>query len=322
MTISSINITDPLLKRIAAWMKERFPFANALLFFMLYLTSMMVARAHSATEIQLTWLDAIACLVTWSLFLLIRIFDEHKDYALDVMNHPERVLQRGIITLKHLKVMALCAIAVQISFAFILDGYQFSTVSFCWLLVFIYLLLMGVEFFCGAWLEQHLTLYAFSHMLIMPLIVFWLANLAVADISLTLPLLLMMSLAFISGFCFEITRKTRGPEEERATVDSYSKIFGTQGAAYLVIGLIVIMLINQIGLIFSLQLSYFPIYFTLFSLLAMLTLTSLLKFIKQPSLAAREKNETAVAINMLLGYLVIIVGICLEQGVYFGEMSL
>ena len=54
--------------------------------------------------------------------------------------------------------------------------------------------------------------------MVMPLIVWWLANMALPHTALSLPLAAMMSLAFISGFCFEITRKTKGPEEERDTI--------------------------------------------------------------------------------------------------------
>jgi 4-hydroxybenzoate polyprenyltransferase len=45
---------------------------------------------------------------------------------------------------------------------------------------------------------------------------------------------------FFVTFNWEISRKVRVPEDERAGVDSYSKIFGPFGAAYLVLGVRVI----------------------------------------------------------------------------------
>ena len=305
--------------RISAWMKERFPFANALLFFVLYLTSATVARSISDQSIQVSLLDLVMCLITWSFFLVVRIFDEHKDYELDVLNHPDRVLQSGQITLHHLKVLALIAIVFQGGFSVYLDGFTLGTVTLSWLLVFGYLCLMGAEFFCGEWLEKRLALYAFTHMLIMPLIIFWLANAAIQSTEfsqvLTPSVYVMMLLAFVSGFCFEIARKTRGPEEERDTVDSYSKIFGTKGSAYVVMALTTGMLVSQSVLLVSLEVAYFWLFFSLLILSYGFAVKQLLAFIKAPSLKAREKNEAVIAINMLLGYLIVIVAVLVTYGV-------
>ena len=304
--------------RISAWMKERFPFANALLFFVLYMACAAVAKSLANQPVPLSLLDLVMCLVTWSFFLVIRIFDEHKDYELDVLNHPDRVLQSGLITLGHLKALAGAAIFTQGAFSLYLDGFVFGPVTFSWLLVFGYLCLMGAEFFCGEWLEKRLALYAFTHMLIMPLIVFWLANAAVQshDIYqvLTPSVYVMMLLAFISGFCFEIARKTRGPEEERDTVDSYSKIFGTQGSAYVVMLLVSGMLVSQIALLLTLQVAYLPVFAAIMVLAYGFALKHLIQFVKAPSLQAREKNEAAIAINMLLGYVLVVISVLVTQG--------
>ena len=122
MTAQSINLNDPLAKRILAWMDERFPFANALLFFILYLTSAAVARSALNENINISLFDAINCLITWGLFLVIRVFDEHKDYDEDVLNHPQRILQSGLITLTHLKVLASISIAAQLAFSIHIDN--------------------------------------------------------------------------------------------------------------------------------------------------------------------------------------------------------
>lgn len=325
MTTQSITVNDPLSKRILAWMDERFPFANALLFFILYLTSAAVARASfdpgtSLNQgISISLIDLVNCVITWGLFLVIRVFDEHKDYEEDVLNHPQRVLQSGLITLKHLKVLAAISIVAQIVFSLHVDNYTLGSATLSWLIMFIYLCLMGAEFFCGEWLEKRLTLYAFSHMLIMPLIVFWLANLAAPndDIRnvLTPSLYAMMLLAFVSGFCFEIARKTRGPEEERDTVDSYSKIFGTQGSAYVVMGLVSGMLISQILLLTLLGTDVVWAYTIALVATYVLAIKQIFSFVRAPSLKGREKNEAAIAINMLVGYLVIIIAVLVNNGI-------
>ncbi|MCA6063364.1 UbiA family prenyltransferase [Thalassolituus marinus] len=301
-----------LVKRILAWMDERFPVANALLFFILYLVTASVARAD---DWYLGWLDVAACVVTWSLFLVIRIFDEHKDYELDVLNHPQRVLQSGQITLRHLKILGALAVTLQVAFSFYLG----LPVLWVWLLMFVYLCLMGAEFFCGAWLEKRLLIYALSHMAIMPLIVIWLACMAQPGQSLAAftsgAMLSMMALSFVSGFCFEITRKTRGPEEERETVDSYTKILGVSGAARLVQALITLMLICQWSLLYFLPVVAGWVYALLLAIPALFALKSVQKFLQQPSLEARESNEKAVALAMLSGYLLLIIAMAISSAV-------
>lgn len=316
MTEATVSHDDALARRIKAWMDERFPMANALLFFILYLATAAVARAAIGGEAEFFWYDIIGCLATWSLFLVIRIFDEHKDYAIDVINHPQRVLQSGRITLNHLKALAIFSVIAQVIWSWLAAG---EAGLIIWAIMFVYLCLMGAEFFCGRWLEKQLLLYALSHMAIMPLIVAWLAVIAVPQANLfdgSAPTLIAMAcLAFVSGFCFEITRKTRGPEEERDTVDSYTRILGVKGASLLVIALVSAMVVNQVVLLWLAGVSWLVVYGVLLALVWVLAVKSMLSFMKAPTEAGREKNEKAVALTMLLGYLLVIIALLVTGGV-------
>ncbi len=123
-----------------------------------------------------------------------------------------------------------------------------------------------------------------------------------------------MLLAFVSGFAFEITRKTRGPEEERETVDSYSKIFGAKGAARIVIVLVIVMVAIQAYLVYAVGgLSYWPALLVLGGVLSA-ALKSLFAFIAEPSLAGREKNELTMALATLVGYLVLVISLYVSRG--------
>ncbi|OHC29546.1 MAG: prenyltransferase [Pseudomonadales bacterium RIFCSPLOWO2_12_59_9] len=309
----ALTNASPFSSRFLAWLKERFPFANALLFFILYLATAAVARAGQTGSIDLSLQDLLSCLVTWSFFLLLRVLDEHKDYQLDCQNHPQRVLQSGLINLGHLKLAGLLAVAGQLLWSLWLDR-GIGQVTLAWVALLVWTGLMAKEFFIPEWLTRHLTWYAVSHMLVMPLIVWWLANLAVPGCSLTPQLQVMMALAFVSGFCFEITRKTKGPEEERDSIESYSRIFGTRGSALLVLLLVSAMTLNQLWLI-QLLLGQLPIW-ALLVLLAFyaLSVRQLLSFIRAPSAALRGKNEACVALTMLAGYAVLIAVVVIEHG--------
>jgi len=315
MHATSLTLDSPFSGRFLAWMKERFPFANALLFFILYLTTATVVRAGLNEPIGLSLQDLIGCLVTWSFFLLLRVLDEHKDYELDCHNHPQRVLQSGLINLGHLKIAGLLAVVAQLCWSLWLDG-GIGQVTIAWAVMLGWTSLMAKEFFIPDWLNRHLTWYAVSHMLVMPLIVWWLANLAQPGCALTGELKMMMAQAFISGFCFEITRKTKGPEEERDSVESYSRIFGTRGSAVLVIGLVSAMVINQLLLAYLLA-GHLPLA-AMIILLAFygLALRQLMLFLRKPSAALRGKNEAVVALAMLAGYAVLI-GVAVARNGFF-----
>lgn len=305
MTLQPLSPASPFSTRFLAWMQERFPFANALLFFILYLTTAAVTRSSGDAAIALSLQDLIGALVTWSFFLVLRVFDEHKDYELDCRNHPQRVLQSGLITLVHLRVAAIVAIASQILWSAWLDQ-GIGQVTVAWFAMFLWTCLMGKEFFVADWLNRHLTWYAVSHMLVMPLIVWWLANLAAPGTGLTPVLQVMMLLAFISGFCFEITRKTKGPEEERDTIDSYSRIFGTRGSAAVVMALVTAMVANQLWLITLIAGNVVVWAAAVLSVFLALGLYQLIRFIRAPSAKGRETNEAIVALTMLAGYAVVI----------------
>lgn len=304
--MTDLTLTSPWPARFMAWVHQRFALPNALLFFILYITAAVVARSAAGGEIALGGLDVLACVVTWSYFLLLRVFDEHKDYELDCLNHPQRVLQSGLITLDHLKIVGGVTLVLQLGFSLARDG-GFGPTMTAWTLMFAWTCLMGKEFFIEEWLNKHLTWYAVSHMLVMPLTVWWLANMAVPGIELNLTLQSLMLLAFISGFCFEITRKTKGPEEERDTIESYSRIFGTQGSAAVVMLLVTAMVANQIWLITLLSPEHFPIWAGVVLIVFWLMgIKQLLAFVKSPSTAGREKNEKSVALTLLAGYTVVI----------------
>lgn len=316
MTTLPLSPSSPFATRFLAWMKERFPFANALLFFILYLTTAAVSRSTIDGAVSLSLQDLAGALVTWSFFLVLRVFDEHKDYELDCRNHPQRVLQSGLITLLHLRIAAAIAIASQILWSVYLDG-GLGQITVAWLAMFLWTCLMGREFFVADWLNRHLTWYAVSHMLVMPLIVWWLANLATPGTNLSPELRVMMLLAFISGFCFEITRKTKGPEEERDTIESYSRIFGTRGSAVVVMFLVTAMVLNQVWLITLIAGDLVVWALTTLTVFLALALFQILKFIRHPSTGGREKNEAMVALTMLAGYAVLISVVVSANGLSF-----
>ncbi len=112
-TESRLNLDSLLLFRLGAWANERFPLSNAVMFLVLYLAALALGRTL-VTEGPITvgMHDVLGFMAVWAFFLMIRVFDEHKDYELDCLNHPNRVLQQGLITLGHIEMGRLVTGAV------------------------------------------------------------------------------------------------------------------------------------------------------------------------------------------------------------------
>ncbi len=210
------------IQDLGAYLRERFPPVNMALFGVVFLTVRAVAAAAGLPRLGGWPLAALGALATVSFFFRLRVFDEEKDFAQDLLTHPGRVLQTGRVTLPQLRRLAWAGAALELSWS-LMSG-QAALVA--WLAALLYSLLMRAEFGVGRWLRGHLVLYALSHMLIMPLIITWLycASSAVFVPSRAFGALLLLSL--LGGFSFELARKLHAPAAERAGVDSYSRALG------------------------------------------------------------------------------------------------
>ena len=216
------------LRNLGAYLQERFAPVNMGLFVVLFFTvrgvaSVACAEGRCTPHADGPALVVLGALATVSFFFRLREFDEEKDFALDAVNHPQRVLQTGRVTLPQLRTLAWAGAALELGWS----AQQGGTTLVLWGLALGYSLLMRVEFGVGHWLRRHLVLYAVSHMLIMPLVIWWLFSAYTwgMPIDVTyLPLLWLLSL--LGGFSFELARKLHAPAAERAGVDSYSQTLG------------------------------------------------------------------------------------------------
>jgi 4-hydroxybenzoate polyprenyltransferase len=311
----TVGNSSPLARRFLAWVHERFPLSHGILFFVLYFTALVTGRFDTTTEtLPIAVPDLVGFIALWSFFLMLRVFDEHKDYELDCRNHPDRVLQSGRITLGHLKVAGGIAIGLQLGLSLWLDA-GFGRITAWWLAVFAYSLLMAKEFFVGEWLSRRLVLYAATHMVIMPLAMIWLAQIGAEQSALPRNIGLLAGLSFLSGAAFEVTRKLRGPEEERAGVDSYTKVLGTSSAPLLVLVLLAGSAAVQVLLLHWIFGG--PARARWYGLLAAGLLPAaitLLRFRAKPTATTRKASEGAVSLSMLMGYLVVVIAVWIERG--------
>ena len=161
------------------------------------------------------------------------MFDEHKDYAEDLVHYPGRVLQSGLVTLRDLKILGGIAIGAEI----VLSALGGAAAFVAWLAAFLFSLLMLKEFFARDWLKRHFLVYAVSHLLVMPLLSLMVFSFATGRWPWEAPFwfLVYAWVGFFVTFNWEVSRKIRAPEDEIEGVDTYTRVFGTYGAAWVVL---------------------------------------------------------------------------------------
>lgn len=245
-----VERSDPYVARLRAYMRERFPlFGHVLLIISYYSSNQFLARflTNPDEPMRYTLRSMLGALTLLFFFFHLRVFDEHKDFEEDSRFHPQRVLQRGVITLTELRVLAALCIVAEFSLASIAGPAPLVGLG----IAFAFSLLMLKEFFAKEWLKRHFLVYATSHMLLMPLLSLMVYSFATGTMPWQAPAVFWVYafVGFFVTFNVEVSRKIRAPEDEVAGLDSYSKIFGTYGAAWIVLGLRVIdtTLVSVVG---------------------------------------------------------------------------
>jgi 4-hydroxybenzoate polyprenyltransferase len=285
-----------------AYLKERFPVVNMALFAILFLTVQSVAAFFSAAAPrQLGWQEVLGGVAVISFFFRLRVFDEIKDYALDAHNHPHRVLQSGRVTLKGLLRVSLAGLVLEAAWS-VLMGLP-TTVA--WLAAVGYSLLMRYEFFVSDYLKKRLLLYAFTHMLIMPLVIGWIWSAYAPPYRPGGGLAVLALLSLLGGFSFEIARKIHAPGEERERVDSYSKSMGYAPAILTVLGILLAGVSVQGYLLFTLHAGRLP--YLVIGGLYVLTLTVYGLSLSRPREKTLKLAELLVSLFMLVSYVSIII---------------
>lgn len=232
----SLTASDPWVRRLWGYLLERFnPIANMLLIVSYYSSNQFLAQTLSQPggAVFYSKRSLAGAAIVLCMFFHLRVFDEHKDYADDCRHFPERVLQRGLITLRDLKILGGAALALEVALGAGLGLPVLAAV----LIAIGFSLVMLKEFFCASWLKRRFLLYATSHMLIMPLFALVVFSVTTGRYPWQAPawFVFYAFVGFFVTFNWEVSRKIRAPEDEIDGVDSYTRLFGTYGAPHVVL---------------------------------------------------------------------------------------
>ena len=227
---------SPFLWRLTAYLAERFPvLSHGVLIVAYYSSNQFLARAltEPGRPMHYDWTTLMGAVTLFCFFFHLRVFDEHKDYAEDLVHYPHRILQSGVITLRDLRVLGGLAIAMQV----MLSALRGPAAFVAWLAAFLFSVLMLKEFFVRDWLKRHFLIYAVSHLLVMPLLALLVFSFATGRWPWEAPFWFGVYawVGFFVTFNWEVSRKIRAPEDEIEGVDTYTRVFGTYGAAYIVL---------------------------------------------------------------------------------------
>lgn len=293
------------LINLSAYLRERFPLINMALFAILFMTVYAVADFYTAEATAAAggfkWQHSWGILATISFFFRLRVFDEIKDFQLDSLNHPQRVLQSGRINLRQLISLSIAGTLFEIAWSI----YMGIPTLLCWILAAGYSLLMRYEFFVGEYLKKRLLLYAITHMLVMPLIILWVWSAFVPGFGLGLEYFMLAALSLLGGFSFELARKIHATEAERPLVDSYSKSMGFSPA---VLAVLLVLLAGVLTLSYLLNLLQAASWaYIVIGFLYLATLALYIVSMRRPEEKKLRTAEKLVSLFMLLSYLSIII---------------
>jgi len=209
---------SPLLIRLGGYLNERFPPVVYTILVVLFFGGSAAMASHLAGgSAAADWRGAV---IIWLVFLHLRLLDEQKDFAVDAVAHPTRLLSRGVVTLPLLGRLLLVVVVLEGVLAWTMGSAVFGW----WVGTLLFTGLMRVEFFVGDWLQNHLIVYAVTHNPVVALLtmVAW----ASADVAWSPDFLWVLAVTSLGSLAFELGRKLRLPDEEVEGVDSYSSVLG------------------------------------------------------------------------------------------------
>ncbi|HEY7216022.1 MAG TPA: UbiA family prenyltransferase [Thermoanaerobaculia bacterium] len=314
MPTAPLTRDAPFPRRLFAYFAERFPLLGyGVLIAAYYSSNQFLARTltEPGRPMHYDATTAMGAVTLLCFFFHLRVFDEHKDYAEDAVHYPHRVLQSGLITLEHLKALGEACLAIEL-FLTLWRGIPALT---AWFAAFFFSLLMFKEFFVRDWLKRHFLLYATSHLLVMPLLALMIFSFATGRWPWEAPLWFWIYawVGFFVTFNWEVSRKIRAPEDEIEGVDSYTRVFGTYGAAYVVL-LIRVIDTGLVALV-GWHLGLSPWFYAALVLLFLVCLTGFFQYRFHTNRKTAKRMETYAGMYVIAFDVILAVEIARRYGI-------
>lgn len=292
------------MKNWLIFIKERFePISHSIMILVFILVHYLITKKLGISGSSN--IDLAILLIGVSLFYFkLRLYDEVKDYELDVVINKHRPLPRGLLNHQNMyNGMIFCILVELICFA--TQGLN-SFISLS--IAVLYSMLMYKEFFIKDKIRPLLTTYAIMHTIVTTLL-----SLAIFSFLSKLSFIEVVQNKYFIAFAivnwllfnvFEFGRKAFATDEEREDVDTYSSLFGRKGAALLVIS----QRILSVGIILTLDIFQTKLIIYSFTALLSILLIVSVKYI------LIDKAKNAKMFRMMSSVYIIIFYVILALG--------
>ncbi len=288
----------PILKRLFIFFKERFPlqiYAPFVVF--LYLCMSFSIQALEGSNVVFDTNSVVGLISAILMMLLMRTFDELKDFELDKEIFPDRPAPRGLVLKSDLHLIAIVSLIIIISINLIFA--QQTILVFAIMLT--YALLSFKWFFTEKIHLKHLFLTMLTHQPIPYLINFYLLHTALASGSsyenftfIHFIFLLMFSIPIT---IWETSRKIKNKEKEDG-YQTFSKIFGSSQATF--IPLIAVIITSALNFYVGIKLDLYISFFIINILTLLYASIFYLRFIFKPIEKYNNLQTTATIYSVLL----------------------
>ncbi len=296
-------------RRFGSYLAERFPPGPYALLIGALCAATVAAADAGAGGVRVGLRDLAAFAVLFLFFFHLRVFDEHKDAETDRLAHPDRVLSRGVVTLRQLARAGAVAILVEAVLSLLLG----NAPALHWVAAFVFSGLMAVEFFAPAFLRRHIVLYALTHNPVVILLVLFADAVHRDGAPFAWRVLAFGLVATFSSLGFEIARKLRAPSDEREGQETYTAALGVGPAVALLVAVQVFT--STSAHVAGLVLGASPVFTWGAPVLVWLSALPALSFARKPSPKLAKATDAAATLAALLLYLGLAVDIMVREGI-------
>jgi 4-hydroxybenzoate polyprenyltransferase len=313
MSTSTVTIQDPLDRRLLAWAGERWPPASAISVVLIYVSAVLFEHALAGSgTLTLSASDFVVLPGALAYSLLIRVLDEHKDYDLDLANHPGRVLQSGRVELRHLRPIGAVCFALMLIVSLIADG-GLGPVTTWWAIVMGWTVLMTKEFFAHDLHRRWRLVLVATHGVALPLTVCWIGAAAADGEPLPAALGWFALFLFLTSIVADVGRKLEAPEDERPLLDSYTRTLGTTGAP-LLLAAAAVLAVPAGCLLLAAADAGSAVAYTALALTIVPALAGAARFARRPTRERSERAEALARLSVLLALLAPVIALIVVRG--------
>jgi 4-hydroxybenzoate polyprenyltransferase len=317
MSLTTPTAYSPFVVRFAAYLNERFPAWQVAGQIPLFLAAFLAGQLFVGRPATVSPAAYIGFAAFVAYTFAARTLDDHKDFEHDNRHYPERVLQRGLVTLTDLKVLGVLCLALSLLASLVIDRGA-GWVTLWWVISVAtngaYQLSMIRNPAMKAWLEERRVIFAFTHLPFWGVGGLWIAQMGAGEVTLPWSTAWLVVLWLVGPLLLEFARKSRAPEDERATVVDYTKprvswahSLGLQGTVSALVALAVVTALIGAGLLWAVGCGSPAAYGALAASAAVLLGPVTVRFGLGPSRRRAKEVAELSASSMIVGQIVLVV---------------